>query len=344
MTSVSEMAFQHHGMFHDFLTTCSRSGSLRVRAPGENFILEESEAVDREQEYMRRLDGVRGLGSYTFDDWAMVHKAHGEELVAAKAPGTTSATFTEANRPNLSLSATLESNQQVVRLESVAGLFLKVFQGDYVSPIDLYGDLQRWTAAQTNGSADVDAFPRLQVWLEGLNSPRNRDQRPVWVTTFTSVSPLMKGRHWPARLRDALGLAHFSGSATATYPVVLLQYPLQRVFDTHRAASGWAAIPTVLDDVPGTTGINSAFFPPARSASVSGMGAAVDLDQNVNSALPEFLHARIDYRLEDFKRVALISTPVTETVVEQARARHMAHYRPQYRNNADLPASTGPHP
>ena len=60
------------------------------------------------------------------------------------------------------------------------------------------------------------------------------------------------------------------------------------------------------------------------------------------SGLPEFLHARIDYRLEDFKRVKLISSPVDDAIVQRSRDRHLAHYRKHYRYADDLP--TIPHP
>jgi hypothetical protein len=116
---------------------------------------------------------------------------------------------------------------------------------------------------------------------------------------------------------------------------VLLQYPLQRVYDAHHAGVGWAAVPTVLDDV-GTAGINHVFFPVARASSAGGMGSAVDLHATETLALPEFLHPRIDYQLEDFKRVALISSPVDASTVAAARTRHLARFRADFRHAADL--------
>jgi hypothetical protein len=329
------MAFKDHNEFFVFLKDCARDAKLRVQAAGQNFILEESEALDREAEYLRRVQTARPAMGYAYDSWAVVHKAHGEDLVAAKTPGVACATFTDANRPNLGLSTQLETNTQAVRIESLNGLFYKVHQGDYDRPMDLFEDLRRWTAAVDRGNAHEDDFPRLQDWVQGLN--RNRDQRPAWVTTFAAVSPHMARRAWAARLRDALGLAHIAGSATAQHPIVLLQYPLQRVFDAHRAAPGWAAIPTVFDDVPGSAGINHVFFPPARSEAAQKMGAAVDLDGSENLDMPEFLHARIDYQLGDFRRVALISSQTADAQVAAARSRHLGKHRTHFLYAGDLP-------
>jgi len=331
------VAFQAHNAFLAYLQTCTKEPFLRVQAAGENFILDESEADQREEDYLRRVATAHtALAKTPFDYgvWAEAHKAHGEELVAAKAPGSKSVTFDTPNAPNLTLSSTLEPNTQVVRFESVKGLFYKVFKGDYDDPMQVYEDLRRWTAAQASGSARPDAFPRLQDWLDGIN--RERDQRPAWVTTYAAASFTLDKRAWAVRLRDALGLAHFTAIGIVQFPVVLLQYPLQRVFDAHHAGPGWAAVPTVLDDVPGTAGINHVFFPAARASSAGGMGSAVDLHATESLALPEFLHPRIDYQLEDFKRVALISSPVDDNTVATARTRHLAKFRADFRHAADL--------
>lgn len=331
------MSFQADSAFLAFLQTCARDVALRVRAAGENFVLDESEAEEREAEYLKRVTTAHvafGRKPFDYGIWSEAHKAHGEELVAPKAPDSTSVTFDAQNAPNLTLSSTLEPNIQVVRFESVNGLFYKVFKGDYDDPMQVYEDLRRWTAAQGSRSARPDDFPRLQDWLDGIN--RERDQRPAWVTTYVAASFTLDKRAWAARLRDALGLAHFTAFGTVQFPVVLLQYPLQRVFDAHHAGVGWAAVPTVLDDVPGTAGINHVFFPVARASSAGGMGSAVDLHATETRALPEFLHPRIDYRLEDFKRVALISSPVDDTTVAAARARHLAKFRAYFRHAGDL--------
>ncbi len=331
------MAFQADNTFLAFLQTCAKDAVLRVQAAGQNFILDESEADERAEEYLKRVNTTHtafGKTPFDFGIWAEAHKANGEELVAAKTPGSICITFDTPNAPNLTLSSTLESNTQVVRLESVNGLFYKVFKGDYDDPMQVYEDLRRWTAAQSAGSARPDAFPRLQDWLDGLN--RERDQRPAWVTTYAAASFTLDKRAWAVRLRDALGLAHFTAVGTAQFPAVLLQYPLQRVFDAYHTGAGWAAVPTVLDDVPGTAGINHVFFPVARASSAGGMGSAVDLHATETLALPEFLHPRIDYRLEDFKRVALISSPVDDNTVASARTRHLAKFQADFQHAGDL--------
>jgi len=331
------VSFQADSVFLAFLQTCAKDVALRVHAAGENFILDESEAWGRGDEYLKRVAAAHAAFAKTpfvYGIWAEAHKAHGEELVAAKAPGSTSVTFDTPNAPNLTLSSTLEPNTQVLRLESVNGLYYKVFTGDYDDPMQLYEDLRRCTAAQASGSARPDDFPRLQDWLDGIN--RERDQRPAWVTTYAAASFTLGKRAWAVRLRDALGLAHFTAVGTVQFPVVLLQYPLQRVFDAHHAGVGWAAVPTVLDDVPGTAGINHVFFPVARASSAGGMGSAVDLDAAETVTLPEFLHPRIDYRFEDFKRVALISASVDDTTVATARTRHLAKFRAYFRHVGDL--------
>lgn len=331
------MSFQADNAFLGFLQTCAKDSTLRVQAAGQNFVLDESDADKREEEYLKRLATTHAALSkspFDFGAWAEAHKANGEELVAARVPGSVCITFDTANAPNLTLSTTLEPNTQVVRLESVNGLFYKVFKGDYDDPMQLYEDLRRWTAANASGSARPDAFPRLQDWLDGIN--RERDQRPAWVTTYTAASFALGKRAWAVRLRDALGLAHFTAVGTTQFPIVLLQYPLQRVFDAHHTGPGWAAVPTVLDDVPGTAGINHIFFPAARASSASGMGSAVDLHATETLALPEFLHPRIDYQIGDFKSVALISSPVDDAAVASARTRHLAKFRADFKHAGDL--------
>ena len=127
-----------------------------------------------------------------------------------------------------------------------------------------------------------------------------RDKRPLFATTELEVEDIINGGtpDWAERLRDRLGLGHYSpGSASGPIEVILMRYTVQEVSDS-LAGNGHPAIPTVLD------GDMSHYFYPSpnpdpEKAENPYYGHTVNLapvtDEGDYSMGVELLHPRIEY-------------------------------------------------
>jgi hypothetical protein len=236
----------------------------------------------------------------------------------------------------------IESNQDVVRLESLRA-FHQRFPGDFDSPSDLAAELRnliRSRQAGQEGTFTDDQRARLASWLDGLNE--RRDARPAFAAPFGEVEELLGASDWAKRLRDVLGLAHFSASSSKPVPVVLCRYNLSRVERAARKAklAAFAAVPTVLE-AGGASGPGVAFFPfPRAAAGINPFGFGVTVSLAADGGLDfksELLHSRLDYSLEDFFMVGELVDEVTEGQVSIARQRHFDLLERELRHRLDVP-------
>jgi len=333
------MAFQANIPFSDFLRQTARSSWLNESAPAVNFLLEERLPIVREQHFLSLAPTGTPTGWSIGFWWDTFNNYYQDKIALTHAQAGRVATFSSDNSVN---HLPIESNQDVVRVESIAGLF-RLWAGDYANPSELSEELQGYITAKQLGtvaSLDENRLSRLQSWLDELN--RLRDARPAFVATFGEMEPLLAHSDWPLHLRDALGLAHLAGSKEKPLPILLCRYNLSRVERAARKAkaASWAAVPTVLE-AGGANGPGTAFFPfPKKAANSNPLGFGVTVNLAANDDLDfksEMLHFRLDYTLDDFYRVGKITDEITEARLASARKWHFNLLELDFQFRADVP-------
>jgi hypothetical protein len=148
-----------------------------------------------------------------------------------------------------------------------------------------------------------------------------RDGRPTFAAWKDEVRHELAAADWADRLRDRLGLAHYS-PAGSPIAVMLMEY---RVADVLAAAlaAGWPisfVAPTALDSGPWPW-----FFP-----SPAGLhyGRTVALRPGPAALLTEVLHTRMDYARDHIARIGMISEPLDPGLsVRERRNDHLAVLR-----------------
>ena len=118
--------------------------------------------------------------------------------------------------------------------------------------------------------------------------------------------------------------------------VLLMQYTLRRVHETHIGNTAWAASPTVLDDVPRQMP-NPCFFPAPASDSSNGYGYTVDLGSPWSTYRKEFLHGHMAYSLADIRRIGEVTTDVSPSRIAEARRDHLDLLASELRHFNELP-------
>ncbi len=333
------MAFQREYVFAQFLRTTARCPIVSESAPSTNFLLDERVPEQREQTFLAHRHAASAAAApWTLKAWMMTFANHFSDQVAvlAHAPQRC-ATFADTNHPNI---LPLESHQDVVRLESVTGLF-DLGKAIFGSPQDLADALRAFVPPTGEPRAlDPNERSRLERWVDELN--RRRDARPMFAAPYDEVEPLLGHADWASRLRNVLGLAHLGGSPGSPLPVVLMRYNLSRAESaaTRVRARGFAAIPTVLD-AGSRNGPNSSFFPFPRAAEGHNgiaFGLSVNLDPGDGAEwASELLHFRIEYTLGDFWRFGEITDEIDDPQLAAARQRHFELLEKDLAFRADVP-------
>jgi len=329
------MAFQAEDNFCRFLRQTARDPDISRSAPAANFLLDERVPQQREGVFLSQ-GPTQSPPVWDLAAWLSACGNHfnGEIAPPARRPQGCS-TFGVTNQPNL---LGLESNQDVVRMESVAGLFQLAKTG-YSTPTELSEALRQCVSLKGSpGSFDANERSRLERWVDELN--RKRDSRPIFVAPFGEVEPLLSRPDWAVQIRNVLGLAHLGGTPARPLPVVLMRYNLSRVEREARRArtDGWAAVPTVLE-AGSHRGPNSAFFPFPPGAVGNGQigfGATVCLGSDLDLK-SELLHFRIEYTLEDFSMVGEITDTVDDDQLVDARRQHFELLEADLRFRTDVP-------
>lgn len=336
------MAFQSDRPFADFLRIGAKSDLLAESAPTVNFLLEECLDSARENEFLA-VSSESNFSSWNFASWfTSFGNYYTAKIDRPRLDAQSVETFSALNRDNHR--AERESNQDVVRIESIAALH-KWYPG-YIDSADELAtelrDLSRANQPDQGHLMDGDRRSRLTLWLEGLNQKRRA--RPAFAAPLDGVASFLALPDWATRMRNLLGLSHFSGSPDNPLPVVLCRYNLSRAERAARKAKvdAWTAIPTILE--AGTSrGPSAAFFPfpkatAARTNSL-GFGATVNLD--LTAGLPlvfnsEMLHFPIDYGLEDFVMTGEIVDEITDDQLMRARQRHFSLLEADLRYRTDV--------
>lgn len=323
------MSFQSKQQFFAFLQVAASAATVDITAPAENYILDERVPDARENDFL----GLRGFTSavYSKDVWFKQHVDYTKERVALPA---ISETFTAINHQNW---LSLKPDWDVIRVETLYGLAgrakSKGSDVEEAEAADLIRDMLR--AKEAGMAFDLFREARLRKWLLHVNS--GSDRRPAFVAPFAEVEGILSQPDWANRLRDALGLGHIRPWSGNPMTVVLMQYNLIRVHDSHIGKPAWASSPTVLDDVPGQMP-NPCFFPAPKSTSTDGYGYTVDLATADATWRKEFLHGHIAYKLDDICRIDEVTTDVPPYRVAEARKVHCDLLASELNHFADLPS------
>lgn len=323
------MAFQGKQPFFAFLQGTADGTALEEVAPAENYVLDERVPGAREDDFL----ALNGFASAAHDknSWFKQHVDYTLDRVALPA---VSGTFTNINQPNW---LGLSPDWDVVRIETLCGLAGRAnSRGSTLSEAEVNDLIHDFLRARDAG-AGFDPFDEAQLekWLRHVNS--GSDRRPAFVAPFAEVEEILKQPDWANRLRDALGLGHIRLWSGIPITVVLMQYNLIRVHDTHIGKPAWAASPTVLDDVPGQMP-NPCFFPAPKTASTDGYGFTVDLATTGGTWRKEFLHGHIAYTLADIRRIGEVTTDVPPSRIADARKDHRSLLASDLHHLSDLPA------
>lgn len=330
------MAFQNEPPFADYLRQTARGPVFGETAPASNFLLDERVEQPRESAFLGHADTTAGWDAAVWSDAFGNHFAEHVGVTTSTAPNCH--TFGRINARN---HLALESNRDVVRLESVPGLF-ELNKTVFGSADELAVALRSLVEAnQKRASLSANDASSLATWLRGVNS--KRDARPMFATAFGEVEPLLTQPDWAVRIRNVLGLSHLGGTTGAPLPVVLMRYSLSRVELAAQTArvGGWASVPTVLEAGNHRGERYAAFFPfpdAARHPKEIAFGATVSLDPADGLAFKaEFLHFRLSYELTDFWRVGEITDLVDDAQLAKFRRRHLELLDNDFRYRRDVP-------
>ena len=285
------------------------------RAQAENFMWDERPPVDGIDLYHGFLEGgpVSDL-----DEWTDRHTDY-----------TTVHIHIDLEEPELPW--TFRPENAVNRLDKVDPRIYLIRIEAANWPCALSGvpveDLRSRVEAFQRGDKGADAW--LQRFVGVWNA--DRDKRPLFATTELEVEDILQGDDaaWSERLRDRLGLGHYSAMPGGPpIEVILMRYTVAEVLAAD-PGNGYAAIPTVLDG-----DLSPYFFPSPIPDPKTGdnpyYGHTVNLtpvgDENDYEIGCELLHPRIDYLPEHIHRVGVIARPVTMPL-ERARRFHLPWVR-----------------
>lgn len=199
---------------------CAPSQNDAVRAQGHNYKFEERLSDLRRVDFEDFTHGSRGarLSTQHIDYWE-------EHCRNALLP----VTFQKDLSP--SCPGDIETAQRLARLENI----------DWVLN-DKSIDLATLDAAHRGGDhVFVEDF--LAYWNTA------RDTRPHFSTFFDEISDELAAPDWADRLRDRLGLAHYSAASRAI-PVALMVYPVSAVQKGLPENATALTVPTVMDSKP----------------------------------------------------------------------------------------------
>ena len=276
------------------------------RALGDNFQFEENVGSDRQADFESFAAIDPGL------------KAGAGEYFYASVEGTRRnhipSTFSPINASAL-LPAGIEPVQKIARLECIDDA-LPMIPGGF--------------AALGDAIARHD-FTVLAPLIRTLNGYRGA--RPAFACFKAEISDDLRQPDWLIRFMARLGLGHYA-LAPGTKHYVLMEYTAAEVIKQAAVAQPFA-VPTVLE------ARNSEFFFPAPAG--TGHGYTVDLAPPAASRpTREFLHIRLDYRIEHIAKAATQTGPMATVPLAAARDGHLQTLRVQT-GRTDYGEAMSPH-
>ncbi len=283
------------------LTTLRNSRSSADRALADNFVFEERVTE------MRRTD-FEGFDAATISIRKLQSDYFKTEVQGARHTHIPT-TFRAINSLAL-YGAEIEPNEKLIRLERVDEIL-----------VGAGCDFETLHQALQPRSPDEALKAVLaEQWKVYPGA------RPSFVAFKSEVADDLKATDWLMRLRNRLGLGHFSPAPGERQSFVLLEYKVSDVLsEWERLKTGGAerafAYPTVLE-APGSPH----FFPsPAGLAS----SFAVDLSEagRALASIRELLHVRISYRAEHLVRAGQLVGPLPPVRLSAARDTHLDRLR-----------------
>ena len=285
-----------------------------LRTSFENLVLEERLPLEREQSY---LDFVPPDVS---DSWGSQHQEYlAEKVQLANTSSTPPECFLYPASPS-PVTKELIKNQHLARLESLEPLHRR---GGYRGSLN---DLVQFFEDYLKDRNDPVKTERMMALFDSWNL--ELDARPVFCTFWGALQDDLEQEDWADRLRDRLGLAHYSpGILNRSIPVALFSYPLRTVLDEH-SVGVLAALtpPTSLDSKIS----NSGFFP----APAENIGRTLNLGDN-GGMQAELLHRKISFKPSFLRQVGWIKRESLRTV-ETARQDYLNRFGDEMKHIEDL--------
>lgn len=279
-------------------TRLARSADLHESCIGLNYLIEENVSDLR-----RGLVEAYELGT---DEVRKIVKSYFDGTIQGISRGHRSTTFDPTVNADALLSATVEPNQKIIRLERI----------DRVLSKDPSLDFTRVLAAKKSGdSAVLQAFVDLFLTYPG--------ERPSFCAFKREVENDLEAPDWLNRLIDRMGLYHFYPfDSSQTYSFALMEYTAKDVLAqaTAKDVERPFAVATVLECQD-----NPAFFPVPKGAS---FGFTVDLRERIppRPSVREILHMRYDYSWKNVWKLAQWSGTAMPDIAA-SRDRHLATLR-----------------
>ncbi len=275
--------------------------SAPLRAVGDNFLFEERVSETRRAEFEGAdpaLGSLRALHSTHF-------KVSVEGLRRTHIPTT----FQSIN--DLALyEPEIEPNQKLVRLECIDDILRGMGQN--------FAALERALRPSMRGDALI-----AQVVDQWSSFP---GARPAFVAFRSELAGDLAEPDWLLRLRNRLGLGHYSPALGERKSFALMEYLVKDVIAEwslvqKRGAVRPFAFPTVLE-APGSIH----FFPSPREAESS---FSIDLTNGTAARPPirELLHVRITYKSQHLVRVGELVGPLPKVKLAAKRDAHLDELR-----------------
>lgn len=280
------MAFESNVDFRAFLCNDSLQSSNEAKAVAENFILEERLSSDREISYAST--NISSLSN--FDLWKEKHNDYYYEKL--KYPETPE-TFTESNKENFCVG--LESESFFLRIDTISE---KVCSGLGIDVKFMFKVLESYFIDKK------DEWKYLVEKYYAMWNNIGRDNRPVFVTFFSSVESILNDSSLTtdrklSTLRDMLGLTHYVSGRM----LILHKYAVKDVLKNSKDNDSLIAIPTVLD-----TDLNPIFFPSPKKRP---NGMTVQCCKFSGDHIPEIIHKKFDLNTSHFFNLGTVSENVS---------------------------------
>jgi hypothetical protein len=202
----------------------------------------------------------------------------------------------------------LEANQKIVRVECIDGALNNIRRD--------FADIEQAVKA---GQRDNDLIAQLvdQFAL-------HRGARPTFVAFKSEVASDLGEADWLLRLRNRLGLGHYSPRPGQRQRFALMEYLVKHVVAEWRplearGAQRAFAFPTVLESQG-----SPHFFPSPRELPSS---FTVDLGGAGKPSIREMLHVRITYMADHLVKVGELVGPLAPFQLGSVRDSHMEQLR-----------------
>jgi hypothetical protein len=216
-------------------------------------------------------------------------------------------TFTSINKDAIYW-PDIEANQKVVKLECIDDALKKIGRN--------YADIEEATRpSQRDNDLITQLLDQWQLYPGA---------RPAFIAFKSEVAPDLGAPDWLLRLRNRLGLGHYTPAAGQPQRFALMEYLVKDVIAEWRplearGAQRPFAFPTVLESRR-----NPYFFPSPHEIASS---FAVDLGGPGNDPIREMLHIRITYLPDHLVKVGELIGPLPPVRLGATRDGHLERLR-----------------